>query len=186
MSLNPKLIVSALCLALAPCVARATIYFRNTGTTSGWSSFYVEHNGSVTAQSTPHYDTTTSLRARQIYDSSYTGRYHAEARYSQGAKQGWDRYYGYCFYLPSNWQYVDQNFNIMQFIGTPSCATGGQPWTMLWIRNQALQTRITTGPDGCTRSDQNFTITSSTTLGTWHKVTIHGDWESNNTGWFSV
>jgi hypothetical protein len=180
-----KTLLSALCLLAAPAVSHATIYLRNTGSTSGWSSLYVEHNGSMTSQTSQHYDGTTSLRARQVYDSSYTGRYHCEARYSQGAKMGWDRYYGYCFYLPSNWQYVDQNFNIMQFIGTPPCSTSGKPWTMLWIRNHALATRVTTGPDGCTRTDTDFTITSSATAGVWHTVLLHGIWKPTSTGTFS-
>ena len=186
--MNPKLIASALCLALAPCLAHATIYFQNSGNTSGWDQLYVEHNGSVTTVNSPVFGSnSTAIQAEQIYDPNYTGRYHAEARLAQGAQQGWDRYYGYALYLPSDWQFVDQNFNIMQFIGTPPCSTsGGKPWTMLWIRNNSLTTRLTTGPDGCNRTDQNFTITSNTIAGTWHTVVIHSNWESDSTGAFTV
>jgi hypothetical protein len=173
-----------LCLAAAPAVSYANIYFSNTGTSSGWDQIYIEHNGSATQVSSPVYHGSTAMRMRQVYDSSYTGRYHCELRADGLTQMGNDRYYSFAFYLPSNWQFVDQNFNLEQFIGTPSCGTTGQPWTMVWVRNNALSTRTTTGPDGCTRTDTNYTVTSNVTAGTWHRVVMRGRWRSDTTGLF--
>jgi hypothetical protein len=179
-----KNLLSVLCLAAAPAVSHATVYFSNTGNLSGWSKIYVEHNGSTTQVSSPVYKGSTAVRCRQVYDSSYTGRYHCELRADGLTNQGNDRYYSFTFYLPSNWQFVDQNFNIEQFIGTPAECSSGQPWTMVWIRNNALSTRTTSGPDGCTRTSTDYLVTSSVQTGTWHRVVMRGRWRSDTTGLF--
>jgi hypothetical protein len=178
------LTAAATLFAAAP--GHASVQFENTGSASGWSSLYVEHNGSVTTVSSPVYKGTTSLRARQIYDSSYSGRYHAEGRKSSLQKRGSDNYYGWTFRLPSNWQFVDQNYNMQQFIANFSGCSGGQPTTMTKLRGTTLSTRVVTGPNGCDRTATSLNIVTSVTAGTWHRVVIRGRWRSDSTGVFQA
>ncbi len=186
----PKKLVRA-CLVLGGLLAtvprgEAAVVFQNTGKIAGWSTLWHEDQGSVTEVASPSYKGGDALRCRTVYRAAYRGRYHSEARRSGMAARGQDRYYGFAFYLPSNWQYVAQNFNIQQFIGNVSGCSGGQPWTMTKLLDRALITRITTGPDGCTRTHAPFTITSDVTRGVWHRIVIHGKWRSDDTGVFQV
>ena len=174
---------------LAPGSAGASVQFQNTGSTSGWTRLYVEHNGSITTVTSPVYKGSTSIRARQIYDASYTGRYHCEARQSGMQKRGNDSYYGWTFRLPTNWQFVDQNFNFQQFIASFSCdgaASAGKPTTMTWIRGTALSTRFVTGPNACDRAFTDYTLSTAVGRGIWHRVVIHGRWRSDGTGLFQA
>ena len=167
-----------------PSAAQASVVFSNTGNLSGWSSLW-EENGhcDLTQVSSPAYKGTTAVRARCIYDSSYSGRYHGEMRKSGMAQRNQDRYYGFAFYIPTNWQNVQQGFNIQQFIGNASGCSGGQPTTMTALRyGDDLVTRLVTGPSACERTNQNFTVVTSVSKGTWHRVTFRGKWKSDNTG----
>jgi hypothetical protein len=176
-----------LCTALAAASAgQAAVVFENRGTTSGWSTLWHEDQGSVTEVTSPTYKGETALRCRTIYRAAYRGRYHSEARRAGMAKRGLDRYYGFTFYLPSNWEFRPQSYNFQQFIGNVSGCSGGQPWTMTHLVDEALITRITTGPDGCTRSHEPFTLTPNVRAGAWHRVVIHGKWEADNTGVFEA
>jgi len=177
--------VLPLSLAAAHAV-EASVVFQNTGTTTGWSTLWHEDQGSVTQVSSPAYKGGQALRCRTVYRAAYRGRYHSEARRSGMAARGQDRYYGFTFYIPSHWQFVAQNYNVQQFIGNASGCSGGQPWTMTRLLDRALLTRITTGPDGCTRSHTTFTVTSNVTAGVWHRLVIHGKWQPNNAGAFQV
>jgi hypothetical protein len=176
--------LSALVFAARP--SPASVQFQNTGSSSGWSTLYVEHNGSVTTISSPVYKGSTSMRARQIYDSSYGGRYHAEGRKSGLQKRGSDNYYGWVFRLPSNWQFVDQNYNMQQFIANFSGCSGGQPTTMNRLRGNVFVTRVVTGPNGCDRTSTNINVTSGVTANTWHRIVMRGKWRSDSTGVFQV
>jgi hypothetical protein len=175
--------LAALCALAWPAASPGSVVFQNTGTTSGWSTLWHEDQGSVTQVSSPAYKGGQALRCRTVYRAPWRGRYHSEARKAGMAQRGQDRYYGFTFYLPSNWQFVEQNYNIQQFIGNASGCSGGQPITMTHLMNRNFITRITTGPDGCTRSHQSFTV-AQMTAGTWHRVVIHGKWRSDNTGTF--
>src|SRR5262249_40964306 len=158
-------------------VSKATIYFENTGTTNGWTTLWHEDQGSLTQLSDPTYKGPNAVRCRTVYRSTYSGRYHTELRKSGMAALGMDRYYGFAFYLPPNWEFDNQSYNIQQFIANVNGCSGGQPATMTHIQNHALITRIVTGPDGCTRSAQSFTVTTNVTAGQWHRVVIHGNWQ---------
>jgi hypothetical protein len=168
-------------------VAEASVVFSNTGNLSGWSSLWQENGRcSLTQVSSPVYKGSTAVRARCIYSSSYSGRYHGEMRKSGMAQRGQDRYYGFAFYIPSNWQNVQQGFNIQQFIGNASGCSGGQPTTMTALRyGDDLVTRIVTGPSACQRTSTNYTVVTSVSKGTWHRVTFRGKWRSDNTGVFT-
>jgi hypothetical protein len=175
-----------LAMLALPATGGAAVVFENTGTTSGWSTLWHEDQGSVTQVMSPAYKGGRALGCRTIHRVAYRGRYHSVARRAGMAKRGQDRYYGFAFYLPSNWQFVAQNFNIQQFIGNVSGCSGGQPITMTGLLNRELITRIVTGPDGCTRTSHNISVVPSVSPGAWHRVVIRGRWQSNNTGSFQV
>jgi hypothetical protein len=185
MKTNMKSILIALILAALPCMSKATVYFENTGTTNGWTTLWQEDGqGGLLVTNNPTYKGTNAVRCRTVFRTTYGGRYHTELRKGGEATLGMERYYGFAFYLPADWQFVNQNFNIQQFIGNASGCAGGQPITMTHIYGHELDTRITTGPDGCTRAHQYFTVTTNVTAGVWHRVVIHGKWAADNTGIF--
>ena len=129
-------IVLCALLALAAAPVRATVFFENAGTTSGWSNTPSgEHNGSVTQVSSPTFKGTTAMRSRQIFDSSYTGRYHAEAMVTNIGQQGQDRYYGATFFLPANWQWHNQNVTFQQW--SPEDPEG--PWLLMFVQNDEIR-----------------------------------------------
>jgi len=180
-----QLIPIAVVLALATCPGRATVSFQNDGTTNGWSTLWHEDGQGFDADvKSPAFQDSTAIQCRTVFRTTYGGRYHTEVRKSGQATMGMDRYYGFCFYLPANWQFVDQSFNIQQFIGNADGCSGGQPITMTHLQNHALITRIVTGPDGCTRTSHPFTVVTDVTPGAWHRVVIHGKWAADNTGVF--
>jgi len=177
-------------LALAAAPVRATVFFENAGTTSGWSSTPSgEHNGSVTQVSSPTFKGTTAMRSRQIFDSSYSGRYHAEAMVTNIGQQGQDRYYGATFFLPANWQFVNQNFNFTQFGATfPNTSCGGtinKPTTMNWLFGTTLRTRVKYGTV-CAPLVTEFVVTSSLTAGVWHRYVQRIRYANTNTGNFQT
>lgn len=176
--------ITWLLLAAAPVACDAGVYFENTGTTDGWTTLWHEDKGSLLVTNNPTYKGMTAVRCRTIYDTNYSGRYHTEMRKSGMAALGENRYYGFAFYLPSNWEFDNQNYNIQQFIANVSGCSGGQPTTMTRVYGHALNTRIVTGPDGCTRTAQYFTVVTNVTPGVWHTIVIHGNWQATNTGVF--
>src|SRR5438105_4867272 len=82
----------------------ATVLFHNTGTTSGWDSLNQEHWGTVGQVTSPVYKGSTAVKVTQTYDPNYTGRYHSEMVRNDGYTPGQMRFYGFAFYIPSNWQ----------------------------------------------------------------------------------
>jgi hypothetical protein len=180
-----KSLAFGLVLTAVAFTSNAYVTFENTGTTNGWSSLWAEDGqGSLLQTNTPTYKGSTAVRCRTVFRTTYGGRYHTELRKGGMATMGTEHYYGFAFYLPSDWQFVDQSFNIQQFIGNVNGCPDGQPITMTHLQNHALITRITTGPDGCTRSNQYFTVTTNVTAGTWHRVVLHAKWAADNTGIF--
>jgi hypothetical protein len=170
--------------------AGATVFFENSGTLSGWSGTpTAEHNGTVSQVTSPTFKGTTAMRSRQIFDSSYTGRYHAEAMVSDIGAQGQDRYYGYAYRLMDNWQFVNQNFNFSQFGATfPNTSCGGtinKPTTMNWLFGSTLRTRVKNGTV-CSPVTTEFVVTSSMTAGVWHRIVQRIRFASNNTGIFQT
>jgi hypothetical protein len=78
---------------------QATQIFRNTGTRSGWDSINEEHSGSVQQVTNLVYEGSTALKMTQIYDPSYTGRYHSEVTKNNVYKRGDTGFYGFAFRL---------------------------------------------------------------------------------------
>src|SRR6185369_1867718 len=99
-----KIVVATLLLAAGQ-YCRATVYFENTGTTNGWTTLWHEDQGSLLQTNSPTYKGPEAVRARTIYRPTYRGRYHTELRKSGMAALGQDRYYGFAFYLPPDWEF---------------------------------------------------------------------------------
>jgi len=178
-----KIISIASALVLAPGLALASVSFENDGTTNGWTTLWHE-KGYVLDVNSPSFEGGTAVQCTTTFDSQYGGRYHTECRKGGQATMGMDRYYGFSFFLPADWQFVDQSFNIQQFIGNADGCSGGQPITMTHLFGHTLVTRVVTGPDGCTRTAHNIDVYSNITAGVWHRVVMHGKWEADNTGVF--
>jgi Polysaccharide lyase len=178
-----KLFVTLLLLATASSICRATVFFENTGTTNGWTTLWHE-KGNLLQTNSPTYRGPTAVRCETTYDPKYEGRYHTELRKGGMAALGMDRYYGFAFYLPANWEFDNQSYNIQQFIASVNGCSGGQPATMTHLYGRSLITRTVTGPDGCTRTTHSLTVVTNVTPGVWHTVVIHGNWSATNTGVF--
>ncbi len=173
----------ALLLLAAANVCRATIYFENTGTTNGWTTLWHE-KGNLLQTNSPTYRGPTAVRCETTYDPNYGGRYHTELRKGGMAALGMDRYYGFAFYLPANWEFDNQSYNIQQFIANVNGCSGGQPATMTHLYGRSLITRTVTGTNGCSRTAHSLTVVTNVTAGVWHTVVIHGNWSATNTGVF--
>ena len=170
----------------------ATVYFENQGDTSGWTRNWAEHNGSVAQVGSPTYRGSTALRMRQVFDGSYRGRYHSEVGKHGSKKLGWDRYYGWTFYLPSTWTPAvsGDSFTISQFITNVDTATEGCgptiPTTMTYIDGTGLRTRVKTGGN-CGSSITSWNIVNGApTTGVWHRLVLRGKWASDATGAFQA
>jgi hypothetical protein len=167
--------------------ASATVIFHNTGTTSGWSQVLTEHYGTVTQVSSPVFKGSTAIKATQIYDASYTGRFHSEVIKNGVYKPGDQGFYGFAFYLPSNWQFVSQGYNISQFEAdfTDTGCDGWMPTTMMWLTNSSLSTRVKSGT-ACAQSISTISAFASVTAGAWHRVEMQAYWKSDSSGFFRV
>jgi hypothetical protein len=91
--------IAATALLAFGLTVRATQSFSNTGTTSGWDFTSAEHSGSVQQESNVVYKGTTALKMTQVYDASYTGRYHSEVFKYAVYKRGDTGFYGFAFRL---------------------------------------------------------------------------------------
>ncbi len=179
-------LVSTACL-LAGREASATVIFHNAGTLSGFSSTNAEHNGSITQVSNVTYSGTTAIKAMQIYDPNYTGRYHSEAVVNDIYNRGDTGFYGFAFRLQADWEFDPQNYNIAQFIAdfTDTGCDDWMPSTMIWVNGSSLDTRVKTGTP-CNQSITSFNGIAQVTAGVWHRVELQVDWQSNSTGYFKV
>jgi hypothetical protein len=165
-----------------------TVLFHNPGTfQANWDTFNREHNGSIGQVASPSYKGGNAIKVTQIYDASYTGRYHSEAVRNDGYTPGQMRFYGFAFYLPPDWQFVNQSFNIAQFIAdfTDTGCDDWMPTTMMFISGNTLSTRIKYGTV-CDQHTTYFNAIAPVTAGVWHKVVIQANWKSDATGYFKV
>jgi len=162
----------------------ATALFHNTGTTGGWDGQSLEHKGTISQVSSPVFKGATAIRVTQTYDASYTGRYHSEVVRNDGYKPGQMRFYGFAFYIPSNWQSSTQGYNIAQFIadfGNTGC-DDWMPSTMLWLTGSSLSTRVKQGTI-CSQSIRTFGGFASLSYGAWHRIEIQANWQANTSGY---
>ncbi|CAG8928864.1 unnamed protein product [Penicillium salamii] len=168
--------------------ASATQIFSNTGTTSGWDSTNKEHSGTVQQVSNVVYKGSTALKMTQVYDSSYSGRYHSEVVKNNVYKRGDTGYYGFTFRLQDNWQFAPaQSYNIAQFIadfGDTGC-DDYMPSSMVWILGDQLYTRVKQGSI-CSQKTVTFPKLATISAGKWHKIEIQATWKSDGTGVYKL
>ncbi|WP_433428728.1 polysaccharide lyase [Nonomuraea sp. CA-141351] len=127
------LLLTAALLAAVAEPAQASVDFSNTGVLAGWD-IATQRQGTVTEVGSPVYKGTKALRARQIYETSDGNRYHAEAIERGLFVNGQDRYYGQAVYIPSDWQYHDQDVVIQQW----ATETPASPWLGMNITGDKL------------------------------------------------
>ncbi|CAG7943781.1 unnamed protein product [Penicillium salamii] len=168
--------------------ASATQIFSNTGTTSGWDSTNKEHSGTVQQVNNVVYKGSTALKMTQVYDSSYSGRYHSEVVKNNVYKRGDNGYYGFTFRLQDNWQFAPaQSYNIAQFIadfGDTGC-DDYMPSSMVWILGDQLYTRVKQGSI-CSQKTVTFPKLATISAGKWHKIEIQATWKSDGTGVYKL
>ncbi|MCJ1339655.1 hypothetical protein MMC09_004945 [Bachmanniomyces sp. S44760] len=168
--------------------ARATPLFQNTGTSSGWDSINQEHSGTVAEVTNVFYEGPTALKMTQIYDPSYTGRYHSEVVKNNVYKLGDQGFYGFMFRLQENWQFSPaQSYNIGQFIAdeTWSGCDDYMPSSMVWILGNQLYSRVKQG-SACAQRIETFPNLATVTAGEWHKIEIQASWQDDSTGFYKL
>ena len=169
------------------CVTAAFAVLFRTPARPGWNGSIVERLGSITQVSSPAFKGGNAIRFTQVFDPGYTGRYHSEVYRNDGYRPGDQRFYGFAFYMPGNWQSVNQSFNIAQFIadfGNTGC-DDWMPTTMMWITGNQLSTRVKSGTV-CSQRITTFSNIATISQGQWHTVVIQASWQSNSTGFFKV
>ncbi|KAJ5681430.1 uncharacterized protein N7477_001370 [Penicillium maclennaniae] len=183
--LAKSLVTAVLTLGLS---AQATQLFRNTGTTSGWDSTNQEHKGTVQQVTNMVYEGTTALKMTQIYDSSYTGRYHSEVVKNNVYKRGDTGFYGFAFRLQEDWQFsLAQTYNIAQFIAdfSDTGCDDYMPSSMVWLEGNQLYSRVKQGTI-CAQKIQTFSNLAIVTPGVWHRVEIQASWQTDGTGYYKL
>lgn len=184
---GPK-IVFALPLALGLTV-QATQLFGNHGTLSGWDSINQEHQGTVQQVTNVYYEPSTALKMTQIYDSSYSGRYHSEVVKNNVYKRGDTGFYGFAFRLQQDWQTSPaQSYNLAQFIADFS-NTGCDdyaPTSMVWIVGDQLYSRVKFGKICDHVPPTTFKNLATITPGVWYKVEIQASWKTDGTGYYKI
>ncbi|KAI9661161.1 MAG: hypothetical protein M1821_009488 [Bathelium mastoideum] len=182
-----RAIVFTISLALGLTV-QATQIFSNHGTLSGWDSTNVEHEGSLQEVTNVYYEPSTALKMTQVYDSSYTGRYHSEVAKEAVYKRGDTGFYGFAFRLQQDWQTSPaQSYNIGQFIAdfTDTGCDDWMPSSMVWVLGDQLYSRVKYG----TICDQQITTYSNLATiepGVWYKVEIQASWQTDGTGYYKM
>ncbi|KAI1312384.1 polysaccharide lyase [Xylaria venustula] len=189
--LSSGIIHLALALSTAAAV-RATQIFSNTGTMSGWDEYTHEDKGTVQEVTNVVYNGSTALKMTQVYDASWTGRFHSEAVKYDVYKKGDTGFYGFAFRLQEDWQFSPaNNYNLAQFIADFTdlgCEETYMPSTMVWIEGDQLATRVKYG-EVCPTSSQitrSFKKLATVTAGVWHRIELQVDWQSDSTGYFKL
>ncbi|KAF3396393.1 hypothetical protein F1880_006616 [Penicillium rolfsii] len=124
----------------------------------------------------------------QIYDPSWSGRFHSEKSKAAVYKLGDQGFYGFAFRLQENWQFSPaQSYNLGQFIADFS-DTGCDDWmpsSMVWIVGNQLYTRLKYGSI-CNQQIRTFSNVATVSAGEWHRVTIQANWQSDNSGYYKL
>lgn len=130
-------------LLAAAASSQATVYFQNSGTTSGWSKVYAQQKGRVFQVSSPVYRGSTALAFEQTWNNVMTG-YHSEAIQWNAQAEGQDRYYGKVIRFNSDWAWENDNYTFAQW--SPENPEG--PWCLQFLQNQNLRIQRKTGTGG--------------------------------------
>jgi hypothetical protein len=180
-------IVIGSCLLMCALPAAADVIFHDTGTTGGWDDVFEERLGSMLDVTNVAYEGPTALKAIQIYDPSYNGRYHSEVVKNNVYRRGDTGFYGFAFRLQSDWQFQNQSYNIAQFIadfGDTGC-DDFMPSSMVWIVGNQLFTRVKQGTI-CNQNIVTFPNLATVTPGVWHKIVIQARWATDGTGFYKL
>src|SRR6188474_2482554 len=99
--MNPQQlrIVVGACLMTCALPAAADVIFQNPGTVVGWDAVLREHAGSIFDVTNVVYDAPTAIKATQVYDPAYQGRYHSEVVKEDVYRRGDTGFYGFAFRL---------------------------------------------------------------------------------------
>ncbi|KAI0540735.1 polysaccharide lyase [Xylaria digitata] len=181
-----------ICALGAAATVQAAQLFSNTGTLSGWDTTNHENKGTVQEVTNVVYKGSTALKMTQVYDPSWTGRYHSEAVKYNVYKKDDTGFYGFAFRLQENWQFSPaQSYNLAQFIADFTdlgCEETYMPSTMVWIEGDQLATRVKYG-EVCPTSQQvtrSFKKLKTVTAGEWHRIELQVSWKSDSTGYFKM
>lgn len=187
--MNPQKLSTVLgvCLLVYALPAAADVIFHNTGTTDGWDSIIEEHDGSVFDVTNVVHDGPTAIKTTQVYDPSYSGRYHSEVVADHVYHRGDTGFYGFAFRLQSDWQFQNQTYNIAQFIAdfSDTGCDDFMPSSMVWISGNQLHTRVKHGTV-CDQQVTTFDNLATVTAGVWHKVVIQAKWATDGTGYYKL
>ncbi|WP_438480249.1 polysaccharide lyase [Oleiharenicola lentus] len=186
---------AAFCTATS--VSLAVASFHNTGTTangggfSNWDGSNLDANCSITqSTSTAYGGSGTSIKAQAIYNSGYSGRYHAMKTRNNGYTLGETGFYGFAFYLQAAWDFSgSQQYQLFQFIANyngSSCGEDWQPSAMVWIAGNKLASRRNFGPSACSRTTVSYTNLATVTAGVWHRIVIQARWTNDSTGFYKL
>lgn len=180
-------IIFAIPLALGLTV-QATQLFSNRGTLSGWDSINQEHQGTVQQVTNVYYEPSTALKMTQIYDSSYSGRYHSEVVKNNVYKRGDSGFYGFSFRLQQDWQTSPaQSYNLAQFIAdfSDTGCDDFMPSSMVWIVGDQLYSRVKTGTI-CNQHTTTFSNLATISPGVWYRLEIQASWKTDGTGYYKI
>ena len=165
-----KRIALLMSFCAASLTSHATVYFQNTGTTSGWSKVYTQQKGRILQVSSPTWRGSTALAFEQTWNNVLTG-YHSEVIKNSTQSNGTDRYYGKVIRLPSNWQFHNKNDTFSQF--SPENPEG--PWMLNYIQGSTLyiQDRVT---------GSNMANLGGISANTWVRIVVRLRLKTDGTG----
>jgi hypothetical protein len=162
---NTKNLLVLTLLALLAAVTRrgeAAVLFENRGTLMGWSSVYVQQQGTNTMVSSPTFEGSSAIKSTQTFLVADGRGYHSERVMFDVQRNGQDYYYGLALYLPPDWKFHDQNVTFQQWaFENPG---GGGPWILMFVQNDKLRM----GGSGASGSRDLATITNL--RGTWIRI----------------
>ncbi|KAH7281604.1 hypothetical protein KP509_36G054900 [Ceratopteris richardii] len=167
--------------------AQATVLFHNTGTVTGWDSINQEHYGTVQEVTNVVYKGSTAIKCTQVYDSSYSGRYHSEVVKNNVYSRGGTGFYGFAFRLSQSWEFDAQSYNIAQFIADFSDYQCDDyiPTSMVWLVGNQLYSRVKFGPV-CSPTTTIYSNLATVTAGDWHRIVIQASWKTDGTGYYKL
>ena len=124
-------------------------FFHYDGDMRKFNEVHSEHKGTIKYHSGEIYkapefyvpSSDRSLEFTQVFDPSYSGRYHSEISLYNAYNPGRKGYYAFAFKLPQDWQFSQDTMTLMQFIGDfngwEEKGLLGKTWspsTKVWIK----------------------------------------------------
>jgi hypothetical protein len=180
--MNARALLVLLPFVAAPASSFATVVFQNTGTTSGWDYLSTQNKGTLVAVSSPTYKGTTAVRARQVYVSGASERFHSELGKRNVGKRGDDRYYGWAVRIPQNWEFTSQWYILSQLgVSYSGLSCGGEPLSKSYLVGSTLRIEVTTGTP-CSSQSASHAVTSEFTAGVWHRLVYRYKFGSDGSG----